>query len=167
MSNFERSKLPDEAQPIKYDKIKISPKPADSNQILEIHTNPCADELDSYIFESRNPFFADKAEALLNARFPEQETGIKIDLLLLKSASDKIDHGLDLEPEAYPKPWVFLMDELEFKNMMAYLDHLTQIDQADAAVIKHKILDFKDLTKEESEVLQGYLLDRERYLKMK
>lgn len=157
---MEISKLPEGAQSVDYG---IN-RPKDRPGVKEVHTDPEADVIDSALFQARNPFYDQKAEALFQARIPEQKTGIKIDLLLLQSAAGRIDRGLVEEPDKFTRPWIFLMDEFQYQNLIAYLEHLSKLGHQDAALVRQKISDFADLTREESEALLGYLLDRERYL---
>ena len=58
------------------------------------------------------------------------------------------------------------MDELHYQNqnLMAYLEHLSKLGHQDASQTRQKFSDVIDLTRDESEILLGYLLDRERYL---
>jgi hypothetical protein len=160
MAKFELSKLPEGAQPVDYDINRPKNRP----DIKEVHTRAESDAQDSNWFQIKNPFFDEKVEALFAARIPEQKTGIKVDLLLLQSAAGRMDRGLTEEPDKFNRPWIFLMDEFQYQNLMAYLEHLTKLGHQEAAAIKQKISEFIDLTRDESEVLLGYLLDRERYL---
>jgi hypothetical protein len=157
---MEVSRLPESAQVIDYGVNQ----PKDRPDVKEVHSEADADAFDSGMFLARNPFFDEKAEALFRARIPEQKTGVKVERLLLQSSANQIDRGLVEEPDKFNRPWIFLMDEIQYKNVMAYLEHLSRLGHQDAAAIRQKISDFVDLNKDESEVLLGYLLDRERYL---
>lgn len=158
------SEAPKGSQPIEYD-VNERRLPG-FESVKEIHTSDNSDALDSATFLSENPFFDAKAEALFQARIPEQKTGVKIEILILQSAAGRIDQGLSKEPEAYPNPWIFLRDEIEFQTLSNFLEHLVKLGHSEVTQIRQKVLDGRALTKEESDVLREYLLYRDKYVEV-
>lgn len=159
----EISELPTGAQPIRY--IRFEPTADSFKGAVSHESNRDADLSDLGTFEKNNPFSRDKADAIMDARFQKQEaTGITIDLAFLKIVTNRIVNGLAKGGDAYLSIYQFIADKHLYETLMSYLEHLSKLKVQGVEEIKQKIGSFQGLTKEQIDLLERFLLERDRYL---